>query len=180
MFFVKVIQDAPEFLEYLPHAISGLSILATIIITVCQNKANVKLYEKNSNFDVKKEAILEAMNFIDTYISFLDFESGVVPVRDEKTTEQSLTIHGRTVYNKLCLTCDNKTIIDTYLNIILPKKSPSPVFDLYNTFRNECRKELGFSEIDLPKDEIYISRVTTRELSRMRSKESNIESSKEQ
>ncbi len=170
---VYMAETSPNFLDYMPHLIAVISILSTVIITVIQNKNTAKAYKKNSAYDIKKEAIYEALNFMDTYISWLDINSCHVIARQE-TDNVELTVSARNIHNKLCLTCDNTELIDLYMNLICPDQKDDngfPVFKYYDDFRNECRKELGFSKINFSKEKSFIYTVNTRALSEKNKRE---------
>lgn len=153
-----------SFLDYLPHLISALAIIASMIVVVIQYKQSAVLHQKAEVYNTKKETIVEALSFLDTYVSWLDTSNGVVPTR-ENANVVSLTVKARMVHNKLCVSCDNTKIIDLFLDIIVPKAECSNgdnVFDKINAFRNECRKELGYKPVDFPEDRIYLSKVSTK------------------
>lgn len=163
---IRIIESGNSFLDYVPHIITVISLIVTVVITVLQYKSNITLHKKNSTYDMKKETIEEALGFLDTYISWLDTNSGVIPAR-EKINDVDLAVKARMIHNKLWITCNSKEIIETYINIIIPDscgKEGYPVFEKYNEFRNQCRKELGLDEIELPKDKIFLSVVSTRGL----------------
>ncbi len=163
---IRIIESGNSFLDYVPHIITVISLIVTVVITVLQYKSNITLHKKNSTYDMKKETIEEAFSFLDTYISWLDTDSGVIPMR-EKIDGVDFAVKARMIHNKLCITCDSKEIVETYVNIIVPdlsEKKGYPVFQKYNDFRNQCRKELGFDEIELPKDKIFLSVISTRGL----------------
>ena len=165
-FLVHIAEDGVSIVDYLPYVISILSILSTLVITIIQFSHNYKLHKKNTSFDIKKEAILEALDFLDTYISWLDMDSEVAPVREHTNTTQ-LTIKSRKIYNKLCITCNNKKVIESFMNMICPDLKDEEkfyVFKKYDEFRNECRKELGIDTIKLPKEKGYVNYVNTRAL----------------
>ena len=160
---IRIIEGTDTFLDYMPHIITLVSILATIIIVLIQHRVNINLHKRNSNFDARKEAIEDALDFLDVVISFRKTNS-TYQALNKPIDDKDLTIKARRVHNKLCITCENKTIIELFLAIVVPDKGPFPIYDYYNEFRNECRKELGFEKIDLPKDKIYITIVSTKSL----------------
>lgn len=153
-------------LDYLPHILSGVAILSSVAIVYIQYRRNVVLHKQTQMFNTKRETIQEALTFLDTYVSWLDMSSGVVPIRQE-ITEVDLTVNARTIHNKLCITCDNARIVELFVDIVVPspkQEQGEPIFEKYNEFRNECRKELGYKSADLPMDRIYLSQVSTRAL----------------
>ena len=160
---IRIIDNTVSFLDYMPHIIAAISITSTMVITYIQYKTSVETHRKNSNFDAKKEAIEEALDFLDICISYRKtdslYQSLNIPMSDAELTER-----GRRVHNKLCLTCENKDIVDCFMKIVAPDEEKYPLFEYYDKFRNMCRKELGFTEIDLPKDKIYLAVVSTKSL----------------
>lgn len=170
---VYMAETSPKLLDYMPHIIAGLSVITTLIITVLQIINSARAYKKNSAYDVKKEAIYEALNFLDTYISWLDINSCSSITRQE-TDNIELTVSARNIHNKLCLTCDNEKLIDLYMDLICPPSNDEggfPVFEYYDKFRNECRKELGFGKIKFSKDKSFIFTINTRALAETNNKE---------
>lgn len=156
-----------SFLDYLPYVISIVTIISSVIIVSIQHRQNIKLHQESERYNAKKEAILEALSFLDTFISWLDMENGVTPLREE-ISEISLTVKARTIHNKLCIVCGDSKIVELFVDIVcLNKKSNEDitVFEKYHQFRNECRIELGYKMVDFPMDRIYLSQVSTRALS---------------
>lgn len=153
-----------SFLDYLPHLISALAVIASIVVVIIQYRQGAKLHQEAELYNTRREAILEALSFLDTYISWLDMEGSVIPSREE-TTDIRLAVQARTIHNKLCISCDDPRIVELFVDIVVPSKETTgcyPVFEKLNEFRNACRKELGYKAIDLPIDRIYLSRVSTR------------------
>lgn len=159
----NVTENTITLLDYMPHIIAIVSIVATIVLACIQHQTSIKLYQKNSNFDAKKEAIQEALDFLDICISFREIDGNYQPLNIPMSDEE-LTALGRRAHNKLCVTCDSKEILEAFMAIVNPDKVPYPIYEYYDNFRNLCRKELGFPEIDLPKDKIYITVISTRKL----------------
>lgn len=159
-----------------PHVqsakIAGIISITVAIISACANYhlARIKTLEEIKKvqqlnvYQIRNEAILQALNFLDLYCSWLTFDERV-PIR-ESTTETKLTKAARKCYNRLCITCENQPLIDAFLDCVLGKKdTPSHVMELYNTFRNEARKELGLKGLNLDMDRVFISVVSTKDLS---------------
>ena len=162
---VRIVEDATSIMDFLPYIISILSILVSVVIVFIQYRQNIKLHEKATIYNAKKEALYEVLSFVDTYVSWLTPSSGIVPVR-ESTTKLKMTSEARLCYNKLCLYCDNDKVLALFWDIVRPDSDgqPYPVYRLYNEFRNECRKELGVKKKDLPKENIFLSVITTQDL----------------
>jgi len=160
---VKIIEASSSIIDYLPYLISILSILVSVIIVIIQYIVSIRMHRRNNNFDAKREAIQEALDFLDLCISFRQPDSAYKPI-SMNITDEDLTTKARSAHNKLCVTCKNKKIIELFLAIVVPDKIPYPMYQYYDEFRNECRKELGFKKIDLPKDKIYLAIVSTKPL----------------
>lgn len=162
---IRMIESPLSFIDYLPYIISILSILASIMIVFIQYRQNIKLPEKATIYNAKKEALYEVLSFVDTYISWLTPSSGIIPVREEITT-LGMTSQARICYNKLCLYCDNDKLLELFWDIVRPDSNgqPYPVYRLYNEFRNECRNELGVKRKELPSENIFLSIISTDEL----------------
>jgi len=136
-----------------------VSILLVILSFLFFNKRE-KIYLK------KQEAIYQALDFLDKYLSWLNYytegKKEEDPIRDMNDSEESLTLCGRKCYNDLISSCGNGEIIKTFLDIIFEKND---TLTLYNKFRNLCRQELGLKEINnLSNDRIFLSRISTKDL----------------
>ena len=162
---IKIIGEAFTIMDFMPYIISILSILTRFIIVFIQYRQNKKLHEKNIIYNAKKEVLYDVLSFMDTYVSWLTPLSGIVPIR-ENTTKSKITSEARLSYNKLCLYCDNDKLLELFWKIINPNSNGKPydVYSLYNEFRSECRKELGVKKKDLPKENIFLSVVTTLDI----------------
>lgn len=174
---LEILEEAnkPSLLDYLPHIISALAVITSMIIVIIQYRQGIALQQKAEIYRTKKEAILEALSFLDTYISWLDVIGYGAPLREE-TNDVMLTAKARTIHNKLCISCDNAEIVKLFVDIVLPaetNKEGYPVFEKYNEFRNACRKELGYKTVGLPMDKIYLSQVSTSALQNQNNRNSS-------
>lgn len=129
--------------------------------TACQ------VYVKNQIFDIKKDALLSALAVLDDYLSWLDFSQSdgtqtPSPMRRD-ITPLELTVRARESYNKMCVTCDNSTLLSSFLEIIFGEKGN--VCEEYNKFRAAARKELGLSGFEFDSDRVFLSLVSTSNLS---------------
>ena len=73
-------------------------------------------YSRQRIFDVKKDALLSSLVFLDDYLSWLDFSASgrkelIVPER-RAMSSLGMTVAARECYNKLCVTCDNEKLIN--------------------------------------------------------------------
>lgn len=120
-------------------------------------------YRYEHIYDIKKEVIQESLDVLDDYLSWLNYDNGNIPIR-KRITEEDLTFRARKCYNELVLTCESNMLPELFLKIIFDEKSNT--MELYNAYRNESRKEMGLEmELDLSKESIFISRVSTKDLS---------------
>lgn len=74
-------------------------------------------------FFIKQDAILCALRFLDTYYSYLDYSSGIIPERDTTYNATKLTLECRDCYERLCISVKNREVLEVFLSIIM---SPSP------------------------------------------------------
>ena len=118
--------------------------------------------------EIKRNAIIKSLNFIDDYFSWLDWtDPPQKPVR-KNLTNVELTEIARNCYNELVLSCHKETV-NQFLKIIfdddnkLRQKGSSPTHE-YNLFRNFARKELGLEKIELDEDKVFIAKVSTNAL----------------
>ena len=174
---LKILEDANKtsLLDYLPHFISALAVITSMIVVVIQYKQGLKLQQKAEIYKTKKETILEALSFLDTYISWLDMENSSIPSR-EKTDDVLLAIKARTIHNKLCISCDNPEIVERFMDVVRPNSTGEGgyfVFKRLYEFRNACRKELGYKVVDLPTDRVYLTQVSTRALQNQTDRDSS-------
>ncbi len=120
-----------------------------------------ELERKSDVYMIKKEAILDALKFIDTYLSWQDYGNGVTSVR-ENTSVAFLTLTARECYNKLCLTCNSEHILMCF-NKILFDEQIKPM-EAYSEFRNAARSELGLEEVNFDPEKTFYSRIGTEAL----------------
>ncbi len=129
--------------------------------------------------DIKRNAILGALYFIDTYFSWLDWndtnqtESETMPnpprqPARETMTIENLTTMARKCYNELSLSCNQK-IVDKFLIIVFSKdeelrRNNSCPTKEYNEFRNLAREELGLTTINLSEEKAFVVCVGTAAL----------------
>lgn len=123
-----------------------------------------KQHQNEHIYDVKKEAIQESLGCLDDYLSWLNYDSNVTPVRRD-INDKDLTIKARECYNKLVLTCNSKELPKMFLKIIFDDRENK--MKLYNKYRKLSRSELGIeTELELDEQSVFLSRVSTDELSR--------------
>ena len=154
--------------------ITGAAAIAAAVISSVVNysklKAEIKLginkFKLESSYEVKKDAIFESLQLIDSYLSWLDFESGIIPERDLNLTALELTKKARTVYNQLIVTCTNGELPKIFIKII--SGNDTEKICIYRKYRNMCRIELGLDKIDMSEKDIFISIISTRALEKNR------------
>ncbi len=117
--------------------------------------------------DIKRDAILETLYFIDTYFSWITWVDSPLAAREPMSTEK-LTVWARKCYNELSLSC-SQSIVDKFLTLVFSndldlRKENSCLTKEYNEFRNLARKELGLEEINFSVDKVFISLVRTHDL----------------
>lgn len=164
--FAKFLECANKttFLDYLPHVISALAVIASMVVVIIQYRKGIVLHQKAELYNTKKEAILEALAFLNTFISWLNIDSGVTPSREE-TDAIELTVQARTIHNKLCISCDDPKLVELFVDLVVPNVGLDegyPVFEKLDMFRNMCREELGYKPVNLPADRAYLTVVSTR------------------
>lgn len=150
--------------------ITGAAAITASVISSVVNyrklKAEIKLginkFKLESSYEIKKNAIFESLQLIDSYLSWLDFESGIIPERDLNLTALELTKKARTVYNQLMVTCTNGELPKKFIKITCGNKTKK--MRIYKKYRNMCRIELGLDEIDMSKKYVFISIVSTSAL----------------
>ena len=135
-----------------------------------------QVYVQNQIFDIKKDALLAALAVLDDYLSWLDFSDSngnqsPKPMRRD-ITSQELTIRARECYNKLCVTCDRSELLSSFLEIIFGGRGN--VCEVYNRFRSAARKELGLSNFQFDSDRIFLSIVSTSNLSNIGGREQTV------
>lgn len=114
-------------------------------------------------YEIKLNAILDTMKFIDTYLSWHTMSSGKIPIR-ESVTKVELTRQARKCYYLLCSTCDSNEVIKCYMKIVFNNEQHN-IFEFYNEFRCLARTELGLkSNIEFNKHNVFFSVVSTEDL----------------
>lgn len=124
-------------------------------------------YSRQRIFDVKKDALLSSLVFLDDYLSWLDFS---VPGRKELIAPErramsslGMTVAARECYNKLCVTCDNEKLINVFLDIIF-NTSDKSICEKYNDYRQCVRRELKLKKIQFNTDRVFLSVVSSTAL----------------
>lgn len=144
--------------------------IITSIVSFKKLKSTVKFdmekFKSESTYEIKKKAIFESLQMLDSYFSWLDFNSNIKPERDFEITQLELTKKARTVYNQLLVTCTSGDLPNKFVEIIFGKEKNK--LCLYKEYRNECRHELGFDSIDMNEESIFISIVSTEALKKNR------------
>lgn len=146
--------------------------IGTITEIVEKIKADVALDNQKAAlvYQEKFNTILDALSFIDDYISWHDIDNQT-PIR-KKITVVDLTLRARSCFNRLMLTCDNEEIVELFLKIFENNSagSNSQLFLDYNKFRLLLRKELNIvTDIKIP-EKYYFIRCATIALSAKKSK----------
>lgn len=127
-----------------------------------QVESNLLEYKSKELLEIKKNAIFNSLSLIDIYISWITIDDGKEVAERKDITKKELTEMGRKCYNELCLTCNNEELINLFLEIMFDDKSN--IFVAYSKYRNAARKELGLNEIDFDKDNVFIGRLSTKNM----------------
>ena len=144
-----------------------IAFVGVVISTLISCNLPYRIYVKNQIFDMKKEALLSALTVMDDYLSWLDYYDSndnrfPNPMRRD-ITPLELTMRARESYNKLCVTCDNSALLSSFLEIIFGERRN--VCEEYNKFRAAARKELGLSSFEFDSNRVFLSLVSTSNLS---------------
>ena len=130
--------------------LTAISIILTFIVSLC---SMLRINKRKELYLIKKEAIFEALNFLDDFLSTKTFNTCLkrenIITKIGKDNFQELTFRGRECFNKLVITCDDSELIDTFCKIILPQyyyEDKSIKMNDYDNFRMLCRKELGLKQ----------------------------------
>jgi len=145
---------------------------ASIVAIVCSLIAAVisifSLHNRSKEkYKVKQDAILSALRFLDTFYSYLDYSSGIIPKKDDSYDSTKLTLEGRDCYERLCVSVRNREILEVFLSIVM---SPSPNVVSLNSFRNLSRKELCLRRIKYDERSIFLSIISTEAMQRKEKK----------
>lgn len=125
--------------------------------TLKEELANTK---KETLYEIKRQAILDALDFCDDYLSYLDWNSSVTPVRKE-LDKNMLTLRSREIYNRLFVTCDQSDLCRLFMQFNFGSTNKLAIYD---RFRMCCREELGLDKIISDKENVFISVISTHAL----------------
>lgn len=143
--------------------IALVGVLASALISYWISR---KVYVSNQIFDVKKEALLSALAVLDDYLSWLEFVgpdgSRSPDAMRRNISSLELTVAARECYNKLCVTCDNRQILTSFLEIIFG--DPKSVCEEYDKFRSAVRDELHLCKFKFDSNRSFLSIVSTCQL----------------
>jgi len=119
------------------------------------------LFSKNKEiYLIKKEAILQSLEFLDDYLSTIKWTN--VEQESSCKVKEDLTFQARNCLNKLILTCKNQEIFETFMKILYPQCFNNiNIVQEYERFKYVCRQELGKKKkIIWPnKDLIFIAKI---------------------
>jgi hypothetical protein len=114
-------------------------------------------YKEQQVYLQKIKAINESLDLIDEFISYR-MDTNITPYRKD-VIYSDFTVKARDRYNALVVVCDDKRILDLFLDIVLCKEG-DPIVKWYNDYRNYARKELGLEPIQkIDNNRIFISRI---------------------
>lgn len=143
---------------------SIVSIVSSVLVVIGSLISTYLVLRNRSleKYKMKQEAILKALNFLDTYCSYLNFPNKPTPERDTSYDSTKMTLEARECYAQLCVSVNNKKILDEFLNIVMGYNNY--VFRSLYIFRNLSRKELGLHKISFDNDSIFLSTVSSKDL----------------
>jgi hypothetical protein len=132
---------------------------------------------KKASFAEKQKAIHEALETLDDFFSTFLIDGLGGKVVSTRLKPGYLTTKARDALNGLYVYCKDATLPGLFLDILITPElivdtnpSRNGKIDIgkkllkYSEFRNTCRKELGLREIDMPKDWIFINRISNPDL----------------
>lgn len=126
-------------------------------------------YSRQRIFDVKKDALLRSLTFLDDYLSWLDFSvlgsDAVITPERRAMSPLEITVAARECYNRLCVTCDDERLIQVFLDIIFNVREKS-VCEKYNEYRQCVRHELKLKEVHFDTDRVFLSVVSSKALAK--------------
>ncbi len=163
----------PYFISVVVAVITGL-----ISVDICKKqiksgddnlsasfKKELEVYVQKDIYEAKKEALRNAMSFLDVYFSWHSGSSTDV-IRQE-TTREELTLWARKCYNELCLVCGKDVLLS--FDRALFGQNGNKKFGVLNEFRNVARKELGLDEVEYSSDHVFYSVISTLDLNKHQS-----------
>jgi hypothetical protein len=156
--------DQTGIISVVAMCVSGIVSISVPLVQLWIGDKNAK---KQLIYQAKRDAIIEALNFLDDWLSYLtwhsDGSSTEIPVEKDKICNtQNMTMRARKVLNLLCVYCDFEETVDLFSAILFHKDEKKT--DLYIEFREACRKELRLSKISFNKDEVFVAKVSSGEL----------------
>lgn len=130
--------------------IAAVALGLGIILTYAYSK---KTEANRVRLEIKREALLQALNLTDAILSHKSTKS--TTVKTDFTMEQV-----RSCYNTLTTVIDNKELLSLFrkawgLGLV------NPTFDIITDLRNEVRKEMGFGkdDIDMHRDKAFFGYI---------------------
>jgi len=144
-----------------------ISAVSTILVPFIQLWINHKNEKMQVIYEAKREALVEALNFIDDYFSYFTWRNDgtlleIETVKDPGCTVESMTVRSRRTLNLLCAYCGKQETIDLFLALVFrPTDRPA---ELFIKFREACREELGLSRVEFNKNEVFIAKVSSKKL----------------
>jgi hypothetical protein len=144
-----------------------VSAVATILVPFIQLLIEHVNTNKQIIYQAKREALIEALNFVDDYFSYMDWtEDGntkeIDVVEGRECNIENMTERSRNILNLLCVYSKDKKTIDLFLDLVLKQNGKKT--ELLVGFREACRKELRLSKMEFDKENVFIAKVSSKKL----------------
>lgn len=144
-----------------------ITVLGVVLSAVVSYAIATYGYSRQRIFDVKKDALLSSLTFLDDYLSWLDFSmpgsDALITPKRRAMTSLEITVAARECYNKLCVTCDDEKLMKVFLDIIF-NVSDKSICEKYNEYRQCVRRELKLKEVYFDTDRVFLSVVSSKAL----------------
>lgn len=149
-----------------------IAVLGVVLSAIVSYAIATYGYSRQRIFDVKKDALLSSLVFLDDYLSWLDFSvpecNALITPERRVVSSLEMTIAARECYNKLCVTCDNQKLIASFLDIVFASDG-NLICEKYNRYRQYVRQELKLKKMNFSSDRVFLAVVGTKALASSRS-----------
>ena len=142
--------------------IACIPFVITIVGAIITYLFSIGEFKRKEVYKIKEAVILQSLNYIDDYISWLTIDDGKNLSERKMVENPEFTIKGREIYNELCVTCKNRKLILSFSEILFDKNKN--IFVEFIEYRKLARKELGLKKIKFDVNTVHLARIATNNM----------------
>ena len=141
------ILDIDIIFKMIKDVVLALVPISTILAVFAKSWMDNLSERKKDKQEMQHKALLNVLTLIDEVIA---------QKIDEKKEKSLDIVLARRYFNELLLSCENMDIIQICTQIIFEEKSEKELWESLYLVRNLIRQELGFKNIPLPQNALFL------------------------